>query len=147
MRILYLFACPLLALAQAPDMPEGNGREIIQRTCTKCHDAFHYATVFATRPTWEKTIDTMIQRGANLPDAAARDTVINYFARFFGVTANVNDDTAKELETKLEIPQAEAEAIVKYREANDYFRTYRDLRAVPGLDITRLDPIKQRLRY
>jgi competence protein ComEA len=144
--LLFLAAASVL-LAQQPDMPEGNGREIIQRTCTKCHDAYHYATVFATRQTWEKTIDTMIQRGANLQVPESRATVIDYFARYFGVTANVNDDTAKELETKLELPQAEAEAIVKYRAEKGDFRTYRDLRAVPGLDITKLDPIKLRLRY
>jgi competence protein ComEA len=146
-KILLMFVVPFTLFAQGPDMPEGEGRDVIRRVCTKCHDAYHYATVFATRQTWEKTIDTMVQRGANLSDPEVKKNVIEYFVKYFGVTANLNDDTAKELETKLGITPEEAEAIVKYRTDNGDFRSYRDVGRVPGLDTSKLDPLKQRLRY
>ena len=147
MKMFTLLACPLALLAQGPDMPEGNGREVIQRVCTKCHDAYHYATVFSTRETWEKTVDTMVQRGANAVDPEVRKTIVDYLAKYFGVPVNVNDDDAKRLEIQLEITQQQAEAIVKYREEKGDFRSLRELKLVPGLDAAKIESLKQRLRY
>ncbi len=147
MKILPALLLPVVLLAQGPDMPEGKGRDIIQRVCTKCHDAFHYATVFSTRETWEKTVDTMIQRGANVADPEVKKTIIDYLSRYFGPTVNVNDDEAADIAAKLEIAPEQAEAIVKYRMEKGDIRFYRDLMQVPGLDLSKIEPLKQRLRY
>ena len=60
---------------------------------------------------------------------------------------NVNRAVAPELESELEISAAEAAAIVKYRQAHGNFRDFSDLRKVPGLDIKKIEPIKERIVF
>ena len=60
---------------------------------------------------------------------------------------NVNKAAATELETQLEITLQEAGAIVRYRRDKGNFKTIADLRSVPGLDMTKIEPIQQRLVF
>jgi competence protein ComEA len=72
---------------------------------------------------------------------------VAYLARFFGPDVNVNRASAPDLESQLEITADEAGAIVKFREAQGKLKDFSDLAKVPGLDVKKLEPIKQRIVF
>ena len=54
---------------------------------------------------------------------------------------------SKELETALALSTPEAEAIVRYREQNQGFRTWEDVKKVPGIDPKKIEAGKDRLAF
>src|SRR6187551_3714858 len=79
---------PLLSLSLAvPDgsqsqLPDGNGRELVQATCTRCHGLDKFTSVRLTHDDWRDVVDLMQKYGAGL---AATDVpvVTDYLAHSF----------------------------------------------------------------
>ena len=59
----------------------------------------------------------------------------------------MNKASAKEIETVLELRPAEAEAIVRYREANGRFREWSDLAKADGIEKLRIEAVKGRIKF
>lgn len=132
--------------AQPQDLPEAKGKDLYEKICGACHGT---DVVFKTRTTkdkWKDTVDEMAARGAEGTDEQL-DTIIDYLARCFGPSVNVNKAEAKELETQLEITTKEAEAIVQYRKDKGDFKELAELKNVPGLDFTKIDPLRYRIIF
>ena len=148
MRLFALVIVPaaLIAAAQAQDIPEGPGSKVVQRVCTACHDLGPIQQMFVSKDDWQGTVDDMMSKGA---DGTADDfkAIVTYLAKYFGTPVNVNSAVAASMVTDLEITDAEAAAIVKYRTDNGNFKAFADLAKVPGLDITKLNPLKQRIKF
>jgi competence ComEA-like helix-hairpin-helix protein len=61
--------------------------------------------------------------------------------------ADMNASTAKEMASILDLPMAQAEAIVQYRNKNGKFARLEDVEAVPGVDAKRLEGKKDRIVF
>ena len=137
-----LFSLP----AQPQELPDAKGRDLYEKICGTCHGT---EVVFKTRTTkekWKDTVDEMAARGAEGTDEQL-DTIIDYLAKCFGPRVNVNKAAAKEVETQFEITTKEAEAIVQYRTDKGDFKALADLKNVPGLDFTKIEPLRYRITF
>ena len=56
------------ANANPPRLPEGDGRDLAERTCSQCHSLELVLKHHMTRRQWEAQLDTMIAKGAKLGD-------------------------------------------------------------------------------
>jgi competence protein ComEA len=59
----------------------------------------------------------------------------------------VNKAAAKELAEGLELSLKDAEAMVRYRDANGSFKSPDDLKKVPGLDAAKIASLRERLEF
>ena len=64
-------------------MPEGAGKDLIQRECTACHDTGRISGQKKTKDDWIDTVSRMQGKGATLNDKEF-DTVIAYLAQYYG---------------------------------------------------------------
>ena len=95
---------------------------------------------------WQSLADDMRSRGADGTDEEFK-TVVTYLTKYFGPAVNVNTAAATEMEAQLEITGPEAAAIVKYRTDKGNFKVFADLSKVPSLDMTKLEPLKKRIKF
>lgn len=87
-RRALLFSAVLLfatmpAESQNRQLPEGEGKEIVESTCTLCHGLSAVTNSKLSREDWQDVIDTMISFGAPLKDEQA-EIVVEYLADHFG---------------------------------------------------------------
>lgn len=66
-----------------PPLPDGQGRELTERTCSQCHSLEHVLRHRMTRRQWEAQLDTMIAKGAKIADDDF-DPLAGYLAAHFG---------------------------------------------------------------
>jgi hypothetical protein len=150
MRILLVSTAALIlfsaaqARVQAQDLIEGKGKDIVEKTCTACHGADAIVTMHVSKDTWSDVVNDMKSRGAE-GSAADFDAIIAYLGKYFGEEINVNKAAAKDLQT-LDLTADEAAAIIKARPA-DGFKTLADLGKVPGIDVKKLEPLKDRIKF
>jgi competence ComEA-like helix-hairpin-helix protein len=129
-----LVSCAVVfAAAKGAALPEGKGKDLLQRMCTNCHGLEQVTALRYSKKYWGSVVDDMVSRGAEGSDEDI-NTVISYLARNFGKPVNINTATAKEIETDLSFPAAQAELVVKYRSDRGAFKSLDDLAKVPGLD-------------
>ena len=81
-------------------------------------------------------MEDMIARGAEGTDQEF-SALAAYLSRYLG-KVNVNRATAKELAEKLKITEQEAAPIVGWRQKHGDFKSFEELRAVPGLDAAKI---------
>ena len=140
-----LMTVALVPLAQAQDLPEGKGKDLVEQVCGACHGTDLVASRRATKDGWSYIVDDMVSRGAS----ATNDQIaqINaYLAKNLG-QVNVNKGPASEIASVLEISDDQAQAIVKYRTDHGDFKSVDDLKKVPGLETAGLDKKKDRVAY
>ena len=136
-----------IAAAQTQSAPhDDEAKALLERTCTKCHKLTATLSQRNSKERWSAIIDDMIARGAEATDAEI-ETLIDYLAKNFGSKVNVNQATAEELSTVLDLPQASMSAIVDYREKNGKFKSLDDLKKVPELDWKAIESKKDRLDF
>jgi competence ComEA-like helix-hairpin-helix protein len=149
MKRVALVVCPLFLVAVAraqDDLPAGPGKDTVQRVCTACHDLGAVQTMTGDKATWQSLADDMRSRGADGTDEDFK-TVVNYLSKYFGQPVNVNTAAAKDLEAQLDITTAEAAAIVQYRTDKGNFKVFADLSKVPNLDVSKIEPLKKRIKF
>jgi len=134
-----------LPLAQAQDLPEGKGKDVVEQVCGACHGTDLVAARRATRQGWSYLVDDMVSRGASATNEQIA-TINEYLTAHFG-QVNVNKEPSAQIASVLEITAAQADAIVKYRTDHGDFKTMDDLKKVPGLETAKLDSKKDRVVY
>jgi quinoprotein glucose dehydrogenase len=87
-RTAALLACVAGAItwsAKADDakLPDGEGKELVQKTCSACHDVATATSENHTAAEWKSVVDTMISRGAEGSDQDFA-TIVKYLAANFG---------------------------------------------------------------
>jgi competence ComEA-like helix-hairpin-helix protein len=154
--------------ARAQDLPEGKGKEIVADVCAQCHGLRQVVDSKLSPEDWKDTVGRMVSNGAPLADEDVQ-VVIDYLAKNFppeksadekaGGDAkasgsakaddqiNINKAEAKEMVASLHLTDDEAASVVKYREEHGEFHGWDDLQKVAGLDIKKLEPMKDRLTY
>jgi competence protein ComEA len=148
MRILAIafLTFAFISFAYSQDLPDGPGKDVMVRICGACHDAGVVAQYHNSKDDWQPVVDDMRGRGADGSDADFK-LIVDYLGHYFGPTVFVNKAPSSELESELGLTSAEAGAIVKYRQANGDLKDMSDLRKVPGLDMTKLEPIQSRILF
>jgi|SRR5579863_9042800 competence protein ComEA len=143
-----IFFLPLLLAGglYAQDLPDGAGKETVEKTCTTCHDLGPLTQMNGGADIWQSVVDDMKSRGADATDADFR-TIVTYLAKYLGPVVKINTDAAKDLQTNLGITDAEAAAIVKYRTDKGAFKEWGDIAKVPGLDMSKLAGLQKRIKY
>ena len=63
-------------------LPEGEGKQMVERACTACHDFSEFPRVNFDREDWEATVNTMVGGGAPLKEEDV-PAVIDYLAANF----------------------------------------------------------------
>ena len=73
----------VIAPALAQDLPNGNGRDVVQMICTGCHDLEPITgNVGFSRQDWETVVKSMIDMGATItPEQVS--VITNYLAANF----------------------------------------------------------------
>ena len=80
--ILTAFLLPAAVQAQ-DDLPDGAGRDLVQKVCTQCHDSARISSKHRTKEEWNDTVDKMAARGAKASDEEF-DAIVTYLAKYFG---------------------------------------------------------------
>ena len=132
---LFVFALP----AVGQSLPNGPGKETFESVCSLCHAPTAPMGKQWTRPQWEAKVIEMLQEEPDVTKEE-REAIVEYLSANFrpGGKIYVNKARAKDLETALEIPANDAEAIVRYRERNGDFKTLDDLKKIPGIDAAKV---------
>ena len=101
-----------------------------------------------TRQEWELKVTEMLQEE---PDVTRdeRAVILEYLSANFkpGGKIYINKASARDLQSQLSLAASEAEAIVKYRETRAQFKTFEDLKNIGGLNLSKLEPFKDRLAF
>jgi len=147
--VLFVISAVSLAAAlaaQGGDLPDGKGKEVLQRMCTNCHGLDQVTTNRYSKKFWGSVVDDMVSRGAEGSDEDV-NVLIGYLSRNFGKPVNINTASAKEIEAGLSFTPAASEALVKYRTDNGAFKSYEELQKVPGLNAGLLEEQKKNIAF
>lgn len=63
--------------------PANDGASILQTRCTVCHNLDRVTNEKNSRAQWERIVDIMVQKGAQLNDTE-KTTLIDYLAQTYG---------------------------------------------------------------
>jgi competence ComEA-like helix-hairpin-helix protein len=135
-----------LTAAQDATLPEGKGKDVLERMCTNCHGLDQVTATRYAKKFWGNVVDDMVSKGAEGSDDDV-NLVISYLSRNFGKPVNINTSTAKEIETGLSFTPAESEVVVKYRTDKGAFKSFEELQKVPGLRADLLDEQKKNIVF
>jgi competence protein ComEA len=127
-------AASLCAGAQSGEevLPAGPAKDKLVKICVGCHEMDLVVARRHTRGEWEGVMEDMVARGSSGTPEELK-ALVDYLNQNLG-KVNVNDATAKELETALKISEADARSIVAWREKNGRFKNFEEVRKVSGLD-------------
>jgi competence protein ComEA len=135
----------------ASELPEGPGKALVVRTCSKCHGLDQFIPARHNRMEWDTLIDKMTEEGLELSDQDY-ETVIGYLSKYLSREAppaklHINKLNAATIEERLGMTDKEAEAIVKYRAEHGPFKTWQDVAKVPGVDAKKVEAVKDLLQF
>ena len=128
-------------------LPEGEGKVTVETLCaTRCHPPSVVLRAKRTPAGWEKILDLMIQRGAEMSDS---DTTRSSrtLSHHLLATVNVNTATADRIVEVLEIGEKEAAAIVESRKTHGPLKTWEDVARVSGVEAKFMEERKARLIF
>jgi len=153
MDIGLLVGTGALSAAQAPapkPVPSAQARSeaadkaVFDAVCGACHTVGMVSDIRSAGE-WEETVEHMVSIGAKGSDEQM-EAVMRVLLRTL-TKVNVNTATAAQLPLVLDISEATAQALVKYRGAHGAFKTFDDLKKVPGIDATKLEARKDRVAF
>jgi len=85
MKWVPLFLLAAAATAQKGNevkLPEGPGKELVERVCGNCHGLENVVRARMTKERWGMIVDDMVSRGATATDAEV-DQIVDYLAANF----------------------------------------------------------------
>ena len=121
-----------------------NGEEVFLNRCSTCHGTERALVAPRTRKGWEGVLAEMVNNGALL-EAGESEAIVTFLTERHGLV-NVNAATADEI-VALGLSKKDADTIVSYRTDHGPFADFAALRGVPGLDVDRLDAVRERLAF
>jgi cytochrome c5 len=71
------------AYATVQDLPEGEGKKILQNSCTACHGLDDVVNSHMDKTGWSNLIDSMISNGAQIDDKD-KPVLVDYLVKNFG---------------------------------------------------------------
>jgi cytochrome c5 len=82
MAILFLTGIPALAGSNSSQLPDGPGKETVQKVCSGCHPAQIVLSHRDTKDGWALIVTDMVNKGANGTDDEF-NTIIDYLSAHF----------------------------------------------------------------
>lgn len=79
----FFLVIPAPAQSQPESMPEGEGRSLVSGVCAACHTLDRVLTLSNSRGDWEKTVQDMVSRGAQISSEEV-GAIVNYLAEHYG---------------------------------------------------------------
>jgi len=126
-------------------LPDGPGRTALLKACSPCHGAESAVGHLKTHDEWKKTLDEMAANGADATDEEWNQ-ILGYLDKHYSLIF-VNKAGASDLANALDVPQADGENVVRYRDEHGRFATIDDLRKIPGLDAAKIEARKDRFVF
>jgi competence protein ComEA len=133
-----------LCAAQAPARDEAADKADFEAVCGACHNTSMVSDI-RSEPEWREIVDHMVSIGAD-GTAGQLEAVMRVLLRT-QTKVNVNTATAAELPLVLGISDATAQVVVKYRAEHGKFKSFDDLKKVPGIDAAKLEARKDRVVF
>jgi hypothetical protein len=81
------------AMGQAAVLPEGKGKDLVQKKCTMCHAANIFTSQKHTKEQWGSVLDNMTSKGLEASDEEL-DTILDYLTQNFAPVAKTPDASA-----------------------------------------------------
>ena len=136
-----------LALVARQELPEGKGQDVTLRLCSnECHGIDKVVAEHKSKSQWIETMETMRGDGAKGTDDEFK-VIVGYLATHYGVQVKINKATVKQIDDALVLADGQADAIVKYRDANGPFADLAALLKVPGLDASAIEIQKDKIVF
>src|SRR5215471_102308 len=89
-----------------------DGKALVERTCTKCHELTTTLLLHNSRERWSSIVDDIVSRGAEATDTEI-EKIIEYLAKTQGLKINVNKADTNELASALDVSTREAAAVIE----------------------------------
>jgi competence ComEA-like helix-hairpin-helix protein len=121
-----------------------NGEELFLNRCSSCHGTERALVAPRTRKGWEGVLAEMANVGAQL-ETGEQEAVLAFLTERHGLV-NVNTANAQEL-VGLGLSKKDADRIGSYRSEHGPFADFAALRSVPGLDVDRLNAVRERVAF
>ncbi|MGH9671635.1 MAG: ComEA family DNA-binding protein [Bryobacteraceae bacterium] len=138
-----LFLLPGAATPSA--YPERPGKKAVEKLCGGCHGLQLMAPMRRGKDAWRKSVEDMLGKGMKAEEEEMEE-VIAYLARYLS-RLNINKAAAADIADILDLPEAQAAAIVAYREKHGDFKNFDDLARVPGADPGKLAEQRDRIAF
>ena len=97
------FALATMAFAAVQDLPEGDGKKILQNACTACHGIDGVVRLKLDKAGWEGLVSSMVSNGAQV-DTKDFPVLVDYLVKNFGPAGQTtqsggagNDGAAKKI--------------------------------------------------
>jgi competence protein ComEA len=130
--------------SSAPARSAAADKVDFESVCGACHTSGMVSDI-RTEPEWKETVEHMVSLGASGTDEQM-EAVMRVLLRTL-TKVNANTATAAQLPLVLDISDATAQAVVKYRAEHGNFKTLGDLKKVPGINAAKLDARKDRVVF
>lgn len=138
------------ALPLAAQLPEGEGKAELERTCQQCHELARSISPRLDRDGWAGEVSKMIALGAQ-GKSADFNKIIDYLAIHFPSEPlpkiDANSARAIDFESAFTLRKSESARILAYRAKNGPFKSLDDLLKVPGIDAAKIEKHKDRLVF
>jgi mono/diheme cytochrome c family protein len=122
-----------------------NGEEVFLNRCSTCHGTERALVAPRTRRGWEGVLAEMVNNNGAQLEAGELEAILAFLTERHGLV-NVNAAKGEELVT-LGLSKKDADTIVSYRTDHGPFPDFAALRGVPGLDVDRLDAVRERVAF
>jgi len=93
--LVLTLALATLSTAAPQELPEGEGRKLVEERCANCHSLKPVISLKQSRDAWKKMVLKMVEYGAQLDDKEV-DVATGYLANHFGPEAKAAAETAEE---------------------------------------------------
>jgi hypothetical protein len=149
MLLTVAIACslsPSVTLATGSQQADGskNGEEVVLNRCSSCHGTERALVAHRTRKGWEGVLAEMANIGAQL-ETGEQEAVLAFLTERHGLV-NVSTANAEEL-VGLGLSKKDADTIGSYRTEHGPFADFAALHSVPGLDVDRLNAVRERVAF
>jgi DNA uptake protein ComE-like DNA-binding protein len=149
-RLALAIACSLsLSVDVATGSPQANGslngEEVFLNRCSTCHGTERALVAPRTRKGWEGVLAEMVNNNGAQLESGEAEAILAFLTERHGLV-NVNAAAAQDL-VALGLPKKDADTIVSYRTDHGPFADFAALRGVPGVDVDRLDAVRERVAF
>jgi competence ComEA-like helix-hairpin-helix protein len=144
MTVVFASTFSVIALQELPD---GTGKDVTVKLCSQnCHGIEKIMPERHSKSQWGDSLNSMRDQGAKVTDEEFA-TIVKYLTMHFGVPVKINKATAKQIDDALILEPGQADAIVKFRDANGPFADFDALMKVPGLDAKLMTEQRANVNY
>ncbi len=93
--IVLTVAFATLPMAVAQELPEGDGKKLIEERCAGCHSLKPVVSLKQSQAAWKELVVKMVGYGAQLDDQEA-EVATGYLTKHFGPDASAKPETPEE---------------------------------------------------